>query len=168
MSIKLTMLMVNSITGKILKIDESILSVALVDMRGKSSYHISNQSVANYAKTDCSIWARAAFAMTEQCVNDFGKVETFVSTYEKMKVMVVPLASIDSLVVLMMLPSVSVEYVIRKLSALVDLCTQKSILIRNMTLRQVGNLLGNELEKIVHFFSLVNSPVGENKILMVS
>jgi hypothetical protein len=32
----------------------------------------------------------------------------------------VPLASIDSLVVLTMLPSVSVEYVIRKLSALVD------------------------------------------------
>jgi hypothetical protein len=59
--------------------------------------------------------------MTEQCVNDFGKVETFVSTYEKMKVMVIPLASIDSLVVLTMLPSVSVEYVIRKLSALVDL-----------------------------------------------
>lgn len=63
--------------------------------------------------------------MTEQCVNDFGKVETFVSTYEKMKIMVVPLASIDSLVVLMMLPSGSVEYLIRKLSALVDLCTHE-------------------------------------------
>jgi hypothetical protein len=127
MSIKLAMLRVNSIAGKILEIDESILSVAVVDMRGqivssKSRYHISNQFVSNYAKTDCSIWARAAFAMTEQCVNDFGKVETFVSTYEKMKVMVVPLASIDSLVVLTMLPSVSVEYVMRKLSALIDLC----------------------------------------------
>lgn len=36
--IKLTMVRVNSITGKILEIDESILSVALLDMRGKSSY----------------------------------------------------------------------------------------------------------------------------------
>lgn len=85
-------------------------------------YHISNQFVSNYAKTDCSIWARAAFAITLQCINDFGKVETFVSTYERMKVMVVPLASIDSLVVLTMLPSVSVEYVIRELSSFIDLC----------------------------------------------
>jgi hypothetical protein len=127
MSIKLIMLRINTIAGKILEIDESILSVAIVDMRGqivssKSRYHTSNQLVSSYAQTDCRIWARAAFAMTEQCVNDFGKVETFVSTYEKMKVLVVPLASIDSLVVLAMLPSVSVEYVIRKLSALVDPC----------------------------------------------
>jgi hypothetical protein len=63
MSIKLAMLKVNSIAGKILEIDESILSVAVVNMRGqivssKSKNHISNQFVSNYAKTDCGIWAR--------------------------------------------------------------------------------------------------------------
>lgn len=123
-------LSINTIAGKILQIDESILSVAVVDMQGqtvssKSRYHISNEFVSNYSKTDCSMWARAAYAMTEQCVKDFGKVETFVSTYEKMKVMVVPLPNINSLVVLTMLPSVSVEYVIRKTGALVDFCKQE-------------------------------------------
>jgi hypothetical protein len=54
--------------------------------------------------------------MVEQCVKSFGKVETFVSVYEKSKVMVVPLLPINSLVVLTMLPSVSVEYVIRKIN----------------------------------------------------
>lgn len=91
----------------------------------KSRYHIRNAFVSNYSKTDCSMWARAAHAMGEQCVKDFGKVETFVSTYEMMKVMVVPLPNINSLVVLIMLPSVSVEDVIHKISALVDFCKQE-------------------------------------------
>lgn len=57
----------------------------------------------------CNIWIRAAFAMVEQCAKGFGKVETFVSIYEKIKVMVVPLMPINFLVVLTMLPTVSVE-----------------------------------------------------------
>ncbi|MDQ5870556.1 MAG: hypothetical protein M3530_12645, partial [Thermoproteota archaeon] len=90
------MLSIHTIAGKLLQIDESILSVAVVDMKGqtvsrKSRYHISNAFVSDNAKTDCNIWIRAAFAMVEQCAKSFGKVETFVSVYEKIKVMVVPL-----------------------------------------------------------------------------
>ena len=115
------MLSAHTIAGKLLQIDESILSVAVVDMRGqtlshKSRYHIKNEFVSGKGETDCNIWIRAAFAMVEQCVKSFGKVETFVSIYEKTKVMVVPLLPINSLVVLTMLPSVSVEYVIRKIN----------------------------------------------------
>ncbi|MGA8842389.1 MAG: hypothetical protein WB511_02310 [Nitrososphaeraceae archaeon] len=86
----------------------------------KSRYHISNAFVSDNAKTDCNIWIRAAFAMVEQCAKGFGKVETFVSIYEKIKVMVVPLMPINSLVVLTMLPSVSVEYIIRKINLIVN------------------------------------------------
>jgi hypothetical protein len=116
---------IHAITGKLLQIDESILSVAIVDMKGqtvsrKSRYHISNAFVSDNAKTDCNIWIRAAFAMVEQCAKGFGKVETFVSIYEKIKVMVVPLMPINSLVVLTMLPSVSVEYIIRKINLIVN------------------------------------------------
>ena len=57
--------------------------------------------------------------MVEQCAKSFGKVETFVSVYEKIKVMVVPLMPINSLVVLTMLPSVSVEYILRKINLIV-------------------------------------------------
>ena len=118
------MLNIHAITGKLLQIDESILSVAIVDMKGqtvsrKSRYHISNAFVSDNAKTDCNIWIRAAFAMVEQCAKGFGKVETFVSIYEKI-VMVVPLMPINSLVVLTMLPSVSVEYIIRKINLIVN------------------------------------------------
>lgn len=99
----------------------SLLSVAIVDMRGqtlsrKSRYHIKNEYTSGKGQTDCNIWVRAAFAMVEQCAKSFGKVETFVSIYEKTKVMVVPLQSINFLVVLTMLPSVSVEYIIRKIN----------------------------------------------------
>ena len=119
------MLNIHAITGKLLQIDESILSVAIVDMKGqtvsrKSRYHISNAFVSDNAKTDCNIWIRAAFAMVEQCAKGFDKVETFVSIYEKIKVMVVPLMPINSLVVLTMLPSVSVEYIIRQINLIVD------------------------------------------------
>jgi hypothetical protein len=118
------MLSTHTIAGKLLQIDESILSVAIVDMKGqtlsrKSRYHIKNEFVSDNGKTDCNIWVRAAFAMIEQCVKSFGKVETFVSVYEKTKVMVVPLTPINSLVVLTMLPSVSVDYVIRKINLIV-------------------------------------------------
>ncbi|MGB8153731.1 MAG: hypothetical protein WCF97_07430, partial [Nitrososphaeraceae archaeon] len=120
-----SILNIHAITGKLLQIDESILSVAIVDMKGqtvsrKSRYHISNAFVSDNAKTDCNIWIRAAFAMVEQCAKGFGKVETFVSIYEKIKVMVVPLMPINSLVVLTMLPSVSVEYIIRKINLIVN------------------------------------------------
>ncbi len=119
------MLSRHTIAGKLLKIDERILSVAVVDMKGqtvsrKSRHHISNEFVPDNAKTDCNIWIRAAFAMVEQCAKSFGKVETFVSVYEKIKVMVVPLMPINSLVVLTMLPSVSVEYIIRKINLIVN------------------------------------------------
>ena len=119
------MLNIHTITGKLLQIDESILSVAIVDRKGqtvsrKSRYHISNAFVSDNARTDCNIWTRAAFAMVEQCAKSFGKVETFVSVYEKIKVMVVPLMSSDSLVVLTMFPSVSVEYIIRKINLIVN------------------------------------------------
>lgn len=119
------MLSIHTIAGKLLQIDESILSVAVVDMKGqtvsrKSRYHISNAFVSDNAKTDCNIWIRAAFAMVEQCAKSFGKVETFVSVYEKIKVMVVPLMQVNSLVVLTMLPSVSVEYIIRKINLIVN------------------------------------------------
>ena len=95
------MLNIHAITGKLLQIDESILSVAIVDMKGqtvsrKSRYHISNAFVSDNAKSDCNIWIRAAFAMVEQCAKSFGKVETFVSVYEKIKVMVVSLMPINS------------------------------------------------------------------------
>ena len=61
-----SMLNIHAITGKLLQIDESILSVAIVDMKGqtvsrKSRYHISNAFVSDTTKTDCNIWIRARF-----------------------------------------------------------------------------------------------------------
>ena len=136
------MLSRHTIAGKFLKIDKRILSVAVVDMKGqtvsrKSKYHISNEFVfAN--GTDGNIWVRVAFAMVEQCAKSFGKVETFVSVYEKIKVTVVPLMPINSLVVVTMLPSVSVEYIMRKINLIINYFRPEHSL-RNMILNQIAN-----------------------------
>ena len=114
----------NTIVEKLLQIDESILSVAVVNMQGqtvasKNKYHIRNGFGSNDMRPDCGIWIRSAFAMVEQCSKSYGKIEAFVSYHENVKLVVVPLIQINSLLVLTVFPSASAEYIISKTSTLV-------------------------------------------------
>jgi hypothetical protein len=115
---------------KLLELDESILSVAVVNMKGqivcyKSKYQIPNKFISNknHTGTDFGIWIRGAYAMFEQCAKNFGKVQTFVSLYEDVNLLVLPMNEINSLLVLTVLPSASIEYITAKISLLMSNCS---------------------------------------------
>jgi hypothetical protein len=109
-----------TIVERLLQMDEGILSVAFVNLNGqtllsKSKYSIKIGFTSNNGKNDCGIWIRAAFAMVEQCSNTLGNVTTFVSIHEKGKLMVIPLIEMGVLILLLLLPSTSFEYIIGKI-----------------------------------------------------
>jgi hypothetical protein len=115
---------VNKILENLLLVDDSILSVAMVDMNGhtvssKSKYHINNGFVSNQRNVDYGLWLRATFAMIGQCAKTFGKVDTFVSFHQKVKLMVIPRSEMNALFVLIVPRSASLEYIISKISKLV-------------------------------------------------
>lgn len=115
---------VNKILENLLLVDDSILSVAMVDMNGhtvssKSKYHINNGFVSNQREDDYGIWIRATFAMIGQCAKTFGKVDTFVSFHQKVKLLVIPMSEMNALIVLIVPRSTSAEYIISKISELV-------------------------------------------------
>ncbi len=115
---------VNKILENLLLVDDSILSVAMVDMNGhtvssKSKYHINNGFVSNQREDDYGVWIRATFAMIGQCAKTFGKVDTFVSFHQKVKLMVIPMSEMNALIVLIVPRSTSAEYIISKISELV-------------------------------------------------
>jgi hypothetical protein len=110
-----------TIVERLLQMDEGILSVAFVNLKGqtllsKSKYSIKIGFTSNNGKNDCGIWIRAAFAMVEQCSNTLGNVTTFVSIHEKGKLMVIPLIEMGVLILLLLLPSTRIEYIIGKIS----------------------------------------------------
>lgn len=112
------------ILEQLLLVDESILSVAIVDMNGhtllsKSKYHIDNGFISNQKKDDYGVWIRAMYAMIEQCAETFGKADTFVSFHQNVKLMVVPKSEMNMLIVLIIPRSTSAEYIINKISRLV-------------------------------------------------
>lgn len=114
----------NKILENLLLVDDSILSVAMVDMNGhtvssKSKYHINNGFVSNQREDDYGVWIRATFAMIGQCAKTFGKVDTFVSFHQKVKLMVIPMSEMNALLVLIVPRSTSAEYIISKISELV-------------------------------------------------
>jgi len=114
----------NEILENLLLVDDSILSVAMVDMNGhtfssKSKYHINNGFVSNQRQDDYGVWIRATFAMIGQCAKTFGKVDTFVSFHQKVKLMVIPMSEMNALIVLIVPRSTSAEYIISKISELV-------------------------------------------------
>ena len=114
---------VNKILENLLLVDESILSVAMVDMNGhtvssKSKYHIDNGFVSNQRNDDYGVWLRATFAMIGQCAKTFEKVDTFVSFLQKVKLMVIPGSEMNALFVLIVPRSASLEYIISKISKL--------------------------------------------------
>jgi len=115
---------VNKILENLLLVDDSILSVAMVDMNGhtvssKSKYHINNGFVSNQREDDYGIWIRATFAMIGQCAKTFGKVDTFVSFHQKVKLLVIPMSEMNALIVFIVPRSTSAEYIISKISELV-------------------------------------------------
>jgi hypothetical protein len=115
---------VNKILENLLLVDDSILSVAMVDMNGytvssKSKYHINNGFVSNQREDDYGVWIRATFAMIGQCAKTFGKVDTFVSFHQKVKLLVIPMSEMNALIVLIVPRSTSAEYIISKISELV-------------------------------------------------
>lgn len=115
---------VNKILENLLLVDDSILSVAMVDMNGqtvssKSKYHINNGFVSNQREDDYGVWIRATFAMIGQCAKTFGKVDTFVSFHQKVKLLVIPMSEMNALIVLIVHRSTSAEYIISKISELV-------------------------------------------------
>lgn len=112
----------STIFEKILGMDDSILSVSIIDMKGQiveynSKYHIpiSNEN----SETDFGIWIRAIYAMAEHCGKIFGKVQTFVSLHEKVKLMVLPMTKINFLLVLTVLPSANTEYIASRINLLI-------------------------------------------------
>jgi len=56
--------------------------------------------------------------MLEQFAKIFGKVQTFVSLHEKVKLVVIPMTEINCLLVLTVLPSANTEYIASKINLL--------------------------------------------------
>jgi len=57
--------------------------------------------------------------MLEQFAKIFGKVQTFVSLHDKVKLVVMPMTEINCLLVLTVLPSANTEYITSKINLLV-------------------------------------------------
>lgn len=119
--------MINALVENLLEIDEGVLSVSLVNFKGqivasKSKYHIDNVFISDngYGEADCGVWVRAAYAMVEQYAKSFGKVHTFVTCHENLKVIVIPYACMNSLIVLVTLASASVEHLTPKVGVLLQ------------------------------------------------
>ena len=66
---------------------------------------------------------RAAYAMFEQYAKNFRKVQTFVSLYENVNLLVLPVKEFNSLLVLTVLPLSSTEYITAKISLLMSNCS---------------------------------------------
>src|SRR6476619_8553272 len=114
---------VNKILENLLLVDDSILSVAMVDMNGhtvssKSKYHINNGLVSNQRNDDYGVWLRGTFAMIGQCAKTFGKVDTFVSFHQKVKLMVITRSEMTTLFVLIVYRSTSLTSILSKISKL--------------------------------------------------
>jgi hypothetical protein len=117
----------NSIFERLLALDESILSTAIVNMQGqivryKSKYHIDNcltcvESDSNNG-TNYGVWVRATYAMIEQFAKTFGKVQTFVSLHDKVKLVFIPMTETHCILVLTVLPSANTEYIASKINLL--------------------------------------------------
>lgn len=80
----------------------------------KSKYHI---GIGLDSDNMTGLWMRAAFAMAEKCSRAFGRVDTFVISYEKVKLAVWPQNDMRMLILLVLLPSASIEYVRNKFSS---------------------------------------------------
>jgi hypothetical protein len=117
----------NTIFDQLLALDESILSTTIVNMQGQivkynSKYHIHNGLTSpepdSINGTNYGVWVRATYAMIEQFVKTFGKVQTFVSLHEKVKLVVIPMTETNCLLVLTVLPSANTEYIASKINLL--------------------------------------------------
>jgi hypothetical protein len=117
----------NTIFEQLLTLDESILSTTIVNMQGqivryKSKYHIHNRLTAKESDSNnganYGVWVRATYAMLEQLAKTFGKVQTFVSLHEKVKLVVLPMIETNCLLVLTVLPSANTEYIASKINLL--------------------------------------------------
>jgi hypothetical protein len=117
----------NTIFDQLLALDESILSTTIVNMQGqivryKSKYHIHNGLTSTKSDSingiNYGVWVRATYAMIEQFAKTFGKVQTFVSLHEKVKLVVLPMIETNCLLVLTVLPSANTEYIASKINLL--------------------------------------------------
>jgi hypothetical protein len=92
-------------------------------VRCKSKYHIHNHLTSTESDSNCGsnygLWVRATYAMLEQFAKIFGKVQTFVSLHEKVKLVVLPMTETNCLLVLTVLPSANTEYIASKINLLV-------------------------------------------------
>ena len=118
-------MLLNAIFEGLLELDESILSTTIVNMQGqivryKSKYHIYSGLTSlesdNNNGTNYGVWVRATYAMLEQFAKTFGKVQTFVSLHEKVKLLVLPMTETNCLLVLTVLPSANTEYIAGKIN----------------------------------------------------
>jgi len=111
-----------------LALDESILSTTIVNMQGqivryRSKFHIHNslssiESDGNFG-SNYGILVRATYEMLGQFAKIFGKVQTFVSLHDKVKLVVMPMSDLNCLLVLTVLPSANTEYIASKINLLV-------------------------------------------------
>lgn len=100
-------------------------------VRYKSKFHINNCLSFIESNSNCGsnygVWVRATYAMLEQFAKIFGKVQTFVSLHEKVKLVVMPMTEINCLLVLTVLPSANTEYIASKINLLVLAYKQDSV-----------------------------------------
>lgn len=91
-------------------------------VRYKSKYHIHNGLTSTKSDSingiNYGVWVRATYAMIEQFAKTFGKVQTFVSLHEKVKLVVLPMTETNCLLVLTVLPSANTEYIASKINLL--------------------------------------------------
>jgi hypothetical protein len=144
----------DTMMGRLLMMDEGILSVAFVNFKGqtlvsKSKYSVKTGFTSDNVYSDCGIWLRGALALLEQCSKTLGDISTFVSFYEKGKLVAIRQNEIGGLIVLLLLPSTSIEYLISKINIFVtsykELISSESIYSQyNITASKDNNLATNQ------------------------
>ena len=100
--------------------DESILTVAMVDSRGstlasKSKFGAKDVfAVKGNFQGDLGIWIRAAIEMIRPFDKHFGKCSTLAAFYEDVKVMILPVPQMNIYLVLVCLRSANTELILCK------------------------------------------------------
>jgi hypothetical protein len=101
--------------------DESILSVAIVNSRGstlasKSKFGAKDVFAVKNGnfQSDLGLWIRAAIEMIRPFDKHFGKCSTLSAFYEDVKVMILPVLPMNNYVVLVCLRSANAELILCK------------------------------------------------------
>jgi hypothetical protein len=119
--------MIDTLAKNILNLDHSVLSVAVISMRGetllsrtKFNIHDVFGMANDKTKTrrdriidgDAGVWTRAALEMTRQFDRVFGGSDALVTFYKDVKLVILPIDCINIHVVIICLRSTNTEVII--------------------------------------------------------